>query len=348
MRVWPRSRTTAGERRGRLGLLAMTLGLAILAPSVFGAASTNSIRIAAGTPKTDFVIGDRIEYAVTVDWKRPVRFLRIEPSEDLGGFEIPWSPQAKEKKRFWSPWRQHTERYLLTTLQPGTATLPTFHVVYRDGAGQERRLATPPVRVNVRSVLAQAGGEDVRSPKPTVTLPARFSTLEKLLIAGTLALAALALVALAIRAIRRRRARPKPTGPPRPIEERAREALEQIARGGLLERGLIQDYFDQVSDVIRLYLGRRYGFRGIATTTSELIEALREPLASDGRLQRVEEFSNEADLAKFARWRPDRAVCAHFLQTAYRVIDETTPHAPAPEGADMREAPEPIAPTVRR
>jgi len=298
---------------------------AVLAAAWAQAATTDTIRIEASTAANEYRIGDPIEYIITVRWTAPVELIRIEPSPALGAFEILRSPDVKQK-RLGRGWRQEESRYRLSTFETGEFTIPEFSVVYRDADGSETRVATPPVKIAVKSVTALRPDEsEIRDAKPPVMPPFRLTAAQALMMAGAGALLAAIVAALAVRAMRKRRAQPAPTLPPRPIELAAREQLERIAQSALLARGLIKEYFDQVSDVIRAYLGQRYGFAGIVTTTSELLDELRERMNDATEIAQVAEFSDEADMAKFAKWQPDRLVCDHFLETAYRVIEETTP-----------------------
>lgn len=330
----------AGEGgRGRPRWLAFGVvgGLFVFLASVSAAATTDTLRIEANVAADQYNIGDRIEYTVTVDWKAPVELIGIEPSPELNEFEILRSPEVTEKK-LRRGWRRRLTRYLLSTFETGEFTIPEFTVVYRDGEAGEKRVPTPPVRITVNSVAPSSGGdEEIRPAKDPVLPPSAFPTRAVLTaVAVAVVLAAIAGF-LIVRAIRKRRGTLLPAEPPRPIDEVAREQLARIADSDLLAQGLIKEYFDQVSDVIRDYLGRRYGFCGIVTTTSELLESLRDPLSDDGRLELVAEFSGEADMAKFARWKPDTHVCGRFLETAYRVIDETTPRSTTTETTAAEE-----------
>lgn len=294
-----------------------TVGVEVAAPQ--------NLRIEATAAKTEYRIGDQIEYDIKVEWKSPIELVRVEPSAALGVFEIVRPPDVKQKK-IGRGWRQEQTRYILSTFETGEFTIPEFTIIYRDADGNEQRIPTPQTKITVQSVAPVRPDETgIRDAKPPVVPPFRLSPRQKMIIAAAAFLLLVAAVVLVVRAMRKRRAQPAPAIPPRPIEVVAREQLARIAQSDLLARGLIKEYFDQVSDIIRAYLGYRYGFEGIVTTTSELLNELHERLHDDGHIGLVAEFSEEADLAKFAKWRPDRQVCDRFLETAYRLIDETTP-----------------------
>ena len=308
------------SRARQIILVAATLLLA----SAIHAATTDTLRIEATTPKNEYRIGDQIEYTITVEWKAPVQLIRIEPSEALGAFEIVRPAEYKDA-RLRGGWQQERTRYVLSTFETGDFTIPEFTVVYREADGSEQRVPTPPVQIRVLSVSpAQSGETEIRDVKPPAVPPIRWPSKKVIIAAAAALLLAIILVVAAVRAIQKRHRGLAPLLPPRPIEEVAREELARVAQSDLLARGLIKEYFDQISDIIRVYLGRRYGFEGIVTTTTELLDALHDRLSDDGRLGRVAEFSEQADWAKFAKWLPDREICDRFLETAYRVVDETT------------------------
>jgi len=322
------------RKRNASCLLRLAFAFSVLFGSGSFAATTETIRILASTAKNEYRIGDQIEYLVTIEWKSPVQMIRVEPSLALGVFEIIRAPEVKES-RIGRGWRREQTRYFLSTFETGDFTIPEFTVVYREADGSERRVPTPPVQIKVESVAPLRPDETgIRDSKPPVMPPFRLSPTQRLIVTAVVFLVAGGAAALAIRAMRKRRRLPAPALPLRPIEIVARQRLARIAQGDLLARGLIKEYFDQVSDIIRAYLGQRYGFEGIVTTTSELLDALRRRLGNNGQIGLVAQFSEEADLAKFAKWRPDRQVCDHFLETAYRVIDETTPQ-PAVENKEF-------------
>ena len=322
----PKSKAVEDHRtpKEKVFVLAAAI-LAVWAAAAVQAATTDTVRIEASTAKNEYRIGDQIEYVVAVEWKAPAELIRVEPSLALGVFEIVRAPEVKQKK-IGRGWRQEQSRYFLSTFETGEFTIPEFTVVYRDADGAEKRVPTPPVKITVQSVAPLRPDETgIRDSKPPVVPHRRLPKRQILIAAAVALLLAAAAAAFVIRAMRKRRGEPAPALPPRPTEIVAREQLARIAQSDLLARGLIKEYFDQISDVIRAYLGQRYGFEGIVTTTSELLDELRQRLGGNGHVGLVADFSEEADLAKFAKWRPDRPICDHFLETAYRVIDETTP-----------------------
>lgn len=156
---------------------------------------------------------------------------------------------------------------------------------------------------------------------------------------------------------------PPPPPPPRPAWEVALEKLDEVRHAGLLEAGRHGEYFDRVSDAVRGYLGARFGFDGLESTTDEILAALRqrgEPFvhleeAEQGDLRggisyrEVQRFLAECDLVKFANLTPSPDQCAHALGAGVTIVRATSalggavPAVPAPVVAAPAPPPTPVA-----
>jgi hypothetical protein len=95
----------------------------------------------------------------------------------------------------------------------------------------------------------------------------------------------------------------------------------------LVAAGRGAELFTAVSLSVRRYLGDRFGFDGLESTTREVLEQLRgKPEAVDS-LPLISEFLEDADLVKFAKLRPDAEACEKALIDAERVVTRTMPAA---------------------
>ena len=164
-------------------------------------------------------------------------------------------------------------------------------------------------------------------------------------IAVLIALFAGALGALLISRWLRRPKKLPPPPPPRPPWDVALEALHDIRHAGLTREGRFAEVFDRVSDVLRRYLGDRYGYDGLESTTREALWALRQTTPKIEDLPGIEAFMRDADLVKFARLTPSEGECLDLLTRAESIVTRTMLIAPlpppltteAPEGDDETE-----------
>jgi hypothetical protein len=136
---------------------------------------------------------------------------------------------------------------------------------------------------------------------------------------------------LAYRWLKRPKAVPPPP-PPRPPWEIALERLDEARHAGLLETQRLADFYDRVNDAVRQYLGARFGFDGLESTTDETLRALRRAPAFGLPMPEVVAFLQDCDLVKFADMTPTVEECQRALLQAERIVRATMPpqlaHAP--------------------
>jgi hypothetical protein len=141
-----------------------------------------------------------------------------------------------------------------------------------------------------------------------------------------------------------------PPPPPRPPWEVALEELFDVRHAGLVAEGRLAEHFDRVSDTVRKYLGARYGFEGLESTTRECLGVLRGVSPRIAPLEAIETFLRQADLVKFAKTVPTAEDGELALVRAEHIVRETLPTVtpaipqPPPEGAPPPIAPAPSLP----
>jgi hypothetical protein len=116
-----------------------------------------------------------------------------------------------------------------------------------------------------------------------------------------------------------------PPPPPRPAWEVAVEAFQRIRREPWIAEQRFDYHFDQVSDVVRRYLGAMYGFDGLESTTREALAQLERKLPPGELLEEIKIFLRKADLVKFARLVPTEAECHGALEQGERFVQRTMP-----------------------
>jgi hypothetical protein len=129
---------------------------------------------------------------------------------------------------------------------------------------------------------------------------------------------------------RPRRAAPPP--PPRPPWEVALERLDETRHAGLLRADRFAEFFDRVNDAVRQYLGARFGFDGLESTTDETLAALRRAPHFSISIAEIAVFLQHCDLVKFADLTPSLDDCENALREAEHLVRDTmpTPNARAP------------------
>jgi hypothetical protein len=195
----------------------------------------------------------------------------------------------------------------LIALEAGDKPLPAveLRVVTKDN--NVGKIKTEPVPYKVQSLVAnEPNAQPKLESKPVAVLEDNYIPIYVL--AALLGAAAVAgLTLLFARYLRRRRRAAIPPPPPRPPWEIAVEKLAELKRQKqpMLDGGQGGLFVDQLSDVVRAYLGARYLFDGLETTSDEMLMQLKAHGASLGFTQEVGQFLHRCDLVKFAKVEPD-------------------------------------------
>lgn len=219
--------------------------------------------------------------------------------------------------------------------------LPPLPIAVARASGEVLTVCTKPHRVVVEDPIA-----NTPDPKPNPNPAPRaqrevWTTAKHVAIAGLIALVVGALLAFLVGRWLRRPKPAVPPPPPRPPWEVALEELFDTRHAGLIKAERYAEHFDRVSDSIRKYLGARYGFDGLESTTREAVAVLRAVTPALEDLPRIEAFLRQADLVKFARSTPSEQECEHALLTGEDIVRRTMPAAQPLVSVPRSELPPP-------
>ena len=100
-----------------------------------------------------------------------------------------------------------------------------------------------------------------------------------------------------------------------------------MRKAGLVDKGQLSEHFDLVSDAVRRYLGLRFGFDGIESTSDEVVHNLRSTTPPVVCFAAIVTMLEECDLVKFARMTPTAEDCEQVLGHAEKIVRDTIPAA---------------------
>lgn len=218
--------------------------------------------------------------------------------------------------------------------EPGQSrlTLPSLPIAISRASGEMLTLCTRPHEI---TIVEPTANEPHASPKANPA-PRRqleeWDALRNAVIGGA---AALLLGALAFWLGRKWMRRPRnapPPPPPRPPWEVAMEELHAIRHAGLIDQERFAEHFDRVSHIVREYLGNRYGFDGLESTTRETLRLLESVHPEPTPMATIRDFLRQADLVKFAQLTPTAEECRDALGRGDSIVRDTMP-SPMPAGS---------------
>ena len=112
--------------------------------------------------------------------------------------------------------------------------------------------------------------------------------------------------------------------PPKPAWERALDAITKIENAGYVPKGLIKEYYSELSGVVRWYIEERFDVRAPEMTTEEFIHAVRySDRLTDAQQGFLRDFLNASDMVKFAKFVPTAEEMYRSLRLARVFVQET-------------------------
>lgn len=228
--------------------------------------------------------------------------------------------------------------------QPGRNMmyLPPVPVAVSRANGEIATICTHPHMIAVEDPIANTPQAEPKHNPPPRPQREEWTSLKKAMLWGSLGLLAGAIIAYFVY---RQLTKPKPVPPPpppRPPWEVALEKLDEVRHAGLLETSRDAEYFDRVSDAVRGYLGARFGFDGLESTSDEILAALKKqqqggslvwvsgevvatPALPPIPLDDIRTFLGDCDLVKFANLKPSPEQCASALSSGEQIVRSTMP-----------------------
>lgn len=112
--------------------------------------------------------------------------------------------------------------------------------------------------------------------------------------------------------------------PPEPPHEIALRALRSLKAKGWIETENAEPFYVELSSIVRRYIEDRFGIRAPELTTEEFIrEAAQSNALTAPQQELVKDFLEQADLVKFAKFRPSRLEMSAAFEAAERLVLET-------------------------
>jgi hypothetical protein len=305
----------------------LSLVLALLLALDGGAAKPAGdapITVSSRTDKTEARVGDVVTLFVTA--VGPVGTpVNLPKTLDLSPFsELDEQNRKLEERNLGDGKMRREFRLFVAAYEPGELTLPGLEVTYIGPSGEVLSTRTQPIEVKIASLIANEPEPALKDIAPPVKVLQQDLLL--VYVGGGLAAAALGAVAgILVRRRWRARVALRPEPPPRPAHEIALERLDRLGAGGFAEDGDHRPFYFSLSEVIRDYLGARFGFDSLEMTTEELIEELRRRAPRELVLGEVSGWLTACDLVKFAKISPSATEARGALETAIRIVESTRP-----------------------
>ncbi len=145
-------------------------------------------------------------------------------------------------------------------------------------------------------------------------------------------------------------AEPDAAKPEEPAHATALRNLKELRKEALWQKGRVKEYYTRMTEIVRIYIERRFGIMAMELTSDEILTELKNLKSIDSEVFKLlEGFFTTADLVKFAKARPGEAEHENALDTAFRFVKATCSNtagsgpeavpeqSPPPEGSPCEE-----------
>ena len=220
--------------------------------------------------------------------------------------------------------------YKLTQFDSGVYTIPRQKIIIGD-----QPFFTDSLKVDVNTIVVDTTKQKLYDIKPIIEVEESGSDWWKWVLIVVLIIAAIAFLLYWF--IWRK----KPLTEAEEIAllppyDRAKLALQKLDESQFLLRSEVKEYYSELTFIIRKYLDEKVYDRALESTTSELITRLN--LLKDGNqiplsketILHIESILQRADLVKFAKSAPDKALAEMDKSTIDKAIDHVKVSLPEP------------------
>lgn len=252
--------------------------------------------------KSDYSIGDMISLKLELEGKGFQ--LGAMDEEDLAPFELAGSKET---------YNPETNITTLTVrghiFETGEITIPPLTILNKDGSS----IKSEELKIVIKPVL-KGDEKDIRAMKPQIAID-ESGPLWPWLLAALLLILVVALT-FYLKHLRGKKTAEEVAAIVIPPHIEALEEITKIEAMNLIREGRLKEFYTLVSDVIRVFEGRSYGFDAMEMTTEELIKNIRTKARSDinvaglndadkeNDLLIIEKFLSDCDMVKFAKYKP--------------------------------------------
>ncbi len=298
----------------------VALCILLLGPALCQAVDDKpSISVKAELDKAFITIGDPVQYTVTIKRSPTVQLLSAIPAPPEDIFKIKKIDEFKQEQE---GTLIEGRKMTLTTFRLGEFILAPIKMEYRIGDNPPQTIETSRIYLTVQSVAAGEEKMDIRGIKSVLSIAQNFFQPVVIMIA------ALLLAGLAIFLISRMRRNPLAALTQERVLTPEEEALLHLSRlfdSDLLRKGKVKDYYLRLSEVLRVYFEKRFGILAVELTTFETMLVLAQKEINPALLEKINEVLQAADLAKFAKWKPEPKEILEINRKSKEIVEEAAP-----------------------
>lgn len=282
--------------------------------------SAQSISVLASVDSSDYLVGDYINYTLEVRAEKGIELITPFFRDSLKQVEVikEYPPRKSEEENI----NTSTFSYSISYYDSAEITIPPIAVRYKvQGSNEEKVILSNPVTFTVHTMQVEQQA-DIKDVKEPLTIPLDWIFI--------LLIAFIVLIIVAASYYLYRRYKKKKAEQPVikkiiriPAHVRALTALDNLEREQLWQKGRVKEYHSNITGIIRGYFEERFNLPALELSTSEQMQQLKRVPSAENILNTTNEFLNNADLVKFAKFIPLPSVNEVMMKQAKEIVNNT-------------------------
>lgn len=282
--------------------------------------NAQELRVFADTDSTEYIVGDYINYKLELRYIEGVHVTYPSLADSITNLDFIKSGKPRIEKSG----NQIVEirTYTFAKYDSADVVIPSYKIEYTvDGDSEVKFAKVNPVFIKVRTIEVDASGDiqDVKAP-----LKIQLNLLLLILIV----LSVVAIITGAYFFYRHYSNKKKGIVTGRkvikiPAYKIALQALDSLDQKKLWQRGLVKEFHSEITEIIRRYFEARFSFLAMEMTSVEVVQSLKNIDAGEEIVSSAEEFFANADLVKFAKFKPIPSVNEEMMKQAYEIVNKT-------------------------
>lgn len=278
------------------------------------------ITATASTDTTDYLIGDQIKYSLVIKMSNDVFIINPFFRDTLKNIDVVSidGPNIEESGQ------QKVVKYLtvLSRFDSATITIPSIRIEYRTKNDTTlKSIESNSVTFNVHRMDVSVE-EEIKDIKPPIRLFDYYFLIYILI--GLIVLSLLVYYFIWRKYFRSKKENIVVKKEEKLLSHQlALKQLEQLEKEQLWQKGLVKEYHSRITEIIREYFEKQFGLPALERTTSESLHLLKNHKQGIKVLDITEQFLNNADLVKFAKYVPIETVNVEMMNQAKNIVKKT-------------------------
>jgi hypothetical protein len=281
-----------------------------------------NISAEAYTDSANYLVGDYINLTIKVKYDEGITVSNPLIKDNFKDIEV---IKVEEPVLLEENGKQIVEfKYIVSVYDSTDISISGIPVGYKTGNDTLlQTVNTNPVYFTVHTVPVKPE-EEIKDVKEPIKIPLDWKTI-LLYMLIIIAIAGLAYFLYKRYKKKHEGEEIKQTEPRIPSYITALNSLHQLEEEKLWQKGKVKEYHSKITEIIRRYFEDRFYLPALELTTSEAMIRLKERYDTAEILQATDEFLNNADLVKFAKYNPVPDLNAEMMKQAYKIVEMTIP-----------------------